>query len=107
MRWNPKAQVPLWADETATVFDSTHIFEYWEEAYPQSPLRPASLGARTQARQFELLADELLFTPVAVLIGATRGRTDVDRTAELLRFAQSLDLFRQQISGRDYIAGAV
>ena len=37
---NPKAQVPVLVDGELAVYDSTLIFEYLEERYPQPPLYP-------------------------------------------------------------------
>ncbi len=38
---NPKGQVPVLIDGEATLFDSTVIFEYLEDRYPEPPLYPA------------------------------------------------------------------
>ena len=45
---NPKGQVPVLVDGDLTLYDSTVILEYLEDAYPQVPLYPA--GARDRAR---------------------------------------------------------
>jgi len=37
---NPKGQVPVLIDGDLTLFDSTLIFEYLEDAYPVPPLYP-------------------------------------------------------------------
>ena len=37
---NPKKQVPVLVDGDLTLFDSTVIFEYLADAYPQPPLMP-------------------------------------------------------------------
>ena len=37
---NPKRQVPVLIDGDLTLFDSTLIFEYLEDAYPEPPLYP-------------------------------------------------------------------
>jgi glutathione S-transferase len=65
---NPKGQVPVLVDGDLSLFDSTLIFEYLEEAYPSSPLMPpmgpGGAAARARCRLRELDADEVLF-PVA------------------------------------------
>jgi len=61
---NPKGQVPVLVDGALSLFDSTLIFEYLEEAYPDPPLMPKSPAARARCRLAELNADEVLF-PVA------------------------------------------
>ena len=43
---NPKGQVPVLVDGDLTLFDSTLIFEYLEDAYPTPPLYPAEAKAR-------------------------------------------------------------
>src|SRR5213075_2845230 len=43
---NPKAQVPVLVDGDLTLFDSTVIFEYLEDAYPVPPLYPAGADRR-------------------------------------------------------------
>jgi glutathione S-transferase len=39
---NPKGQVPVLVDGDLTLFDSTVILEYLEDAYPIPPLYPSS-----------------------------------------------------------------
>ena len=57
---NPKGQVPVLVDGDLSLFDSTVILEYLEDAYPDPPLFPASPSARARCRMLELLADEVL-----------------------------------------------
>ncbi len=49
---NPKGQVPVLIDGDLSLFDSTVIFEYLEDAYPTPPLFPA--GAKEPARSTSL-----------------------------------------------------
>jgi glutathione S-transferase len=65
---NPKGQVPVLIDGDLTLFDSTLIFEYLEEAYPQPPLFPAGAKARARCRLLELAADEILLPQVRLLM---------------------------------------
>ena len=62
---NPKGQVPVLMDGDITLFDSTLIFEYLEEAYPAPPLLPpmgpGGAKARARCRMMELRADEVVF----------------------------------------------
>jgi glutathione S-transferase len=58
---NPKGQVPVLVDGDLTLFDSTLIFEYLEEAYPAPPLLPRDAPARARCRMMELRADEVVF----------------------------------------------
>src|ERR1700687_1522158 len=64
---NPKAQVPVLVDGDLTLFDSTVIAEYLEDAYPERPLFPKEPKARARCRLLELYADEILFAPVRML----------------------------------------
>ena len=57
---NPKGQVPVLIDGDLTLFDSTVILEYLEDAYPDPPLYPAEAKARAACRLLELFADEIL-----------------------------------------------
>lgn len=65
---NPKAQVPVLVDGDLTLFDSTLIFEYLEEAYPAPRLYPAGAKARARCRMLELTADEILLPPLRHLM---------------------------------------
>ena len=58
---NPKGQVPVLVDGDLTLFDSTLIFEYLEDAYPTPPLMPKRPAVRAQCRMMELRADEVVF----------------------------------------------
>jgi glutathione S-transferase len=69
-RLNPKGQVPVLLDGEVEIFDSTQIFEYLEEKFPEPPLWPRSIEARAMARLMELKADEIYFPNVIVLINA-------------------------------------
>src|SRR5215212_9316117 len=53
---NPKGQVPVLVDGDLSLFDSTVILEYLEDAYPDPPLYPAAPKARARCRMLELLA---------------------------------------------------
>ncbi|HLI13500.1 MAG TPA: glutathione S-transferase family protein [Alphaproteobacteria bacterium] len=68
---NPKAQVPVLVDGDLTLFDSTLILEYLEDAYPAPPLFPREARARARCRRLELFADEILFAPVRLLMYRT------------------------------------
>jgi glutathione S-transferase len=65
---NPKAQVPVLVDGDLTLFDSTLIFEYLEEAYPEPPLLPKAPKERARVRMLELFADEILLPAVRPLM---------------------------------------
>ena len=72
---NPKGQVPVLVDRSVTLFDSTLIFEYLEEAYPEPPLMPpmgpGAAAARAEVRLMELRADEVVFPHARVFFYRT------------------------------------
>jgi glutathione S-transferase len=77
---NPKGQVPVLIDGDLTLFDSTLIIEYLEEAYPQPPLFPAGAKARARCRLLELTADEILLAPLRQLMHRSEPpHPDADR----------------------------
>ena len=77
---NPKGQVPVLVDGDVTVFDSTLIFEYLEDAYPSPPLMPRTPKERAECRKLELYADEILFPPARTLgYRAEQPLQDADR----------------------------
>jgi glutathione S-transferase len=65
---NPKGQVPVLVDGDLTLFDSTLIFEYLEEAYPEPPLWPKDPRDRARCRMMELYADEILLPAIRPLM---------------------------------------
>lgn len=65
---NPKAQVPVLVDCALAVYDSTQIFEYLEDAYPEPALYPRDVALRARCRRLEAAADEILFPHVWTLI---------------------------------------
>src|SRR5215475_3526947 len=80
---NPKGQVPVLVDGDLTLFDSTVIFEYLEDAYPTPPLYPRGAAARARCRLVELTADEILFSPLRRLTYRTEPPdADAQRQAE-------------------------
>ena len=68
---NPKGQVPVLVDGDLTLFDSTLIFEYLEDAYPFPALYPTGAAARARCRRLELTADEILLPPLVKLMYRT------------------------------------
>jgi len=80
LRINPKRQVPVLIDGELTLFDSTLIFEYLEDAYPRPALYPAGAAARARCRRLELTGDEILLPPVRSLMYRTEPpAADPDR----------------------------
>jgi glutathione S-transferase len=72
---NPKGQVPVLVDGGVTLFDSTVILEYLEDAYPEPPLYPSSPAERARCRLLDLYADEIMLVPLRCLMHRTEPRT--------------------------------
>jgi glutathione S-transferase len=81
---NPKGQVPVLVDGDLTLFDSTVIFEYLEDAYPMPPLYPVDARGRARCRLLELTADEILLPQVRQLMYRS-GPPDPDPQRQSLR----------------------
>jgi glutathione S-transferase len=75
---NPKRQVPVLIDGELTLYDSTVILEYLEDAYPTPPLYPAGARDRARCRQWELFADEVMLEPVRRLFHRTEPHAPDD-----------------------------
>src|SRR5918996_2205620 len=69
LRINPKQQVPVLIHGDLEIFDSTQIFEYFEDFQPQPPLWPQGAVARARARLLELKSDEVYFPHIIRLMG--------------------------------------
>lgn len=79
---NPKGQVPVFIDGDLTLYDSTVIIEYLDEAYPEPPLFPRDAKARAKVRLLELEADEVLLPAVRPLMFRTEPPgADAERRA--------------------------
>jgi len=114
MAANPKGQVPVLVDGDATLFDSTVIFEYLEDAYPTPPLYPRAAAARARCRLLELAADEIVFVPVRRLTYRTEPPDpDPQRQAQREAEGQQAEAaireqyagLEAQLQGRHYFCG--
>jgi glutathione S-transferase len=77
---NPKGQVPVLVDGDLAVFDSTVIFEYLEDAYPEPALYPPDAAGRARCRLLDLYADEIMLLPIRALMHRnTPGERDPER----------------------------
>ena len=101
LRINPKAQVPVLVDDGLELYDSTQIFEYLEDAYPDPPLLPAKPRDRAIARQLEHASDEVFFPHVIRLMSpAAEGREPA--LAALTAYHEAMD---RRLRDREYLAG--
>ena len=111
---NPKGQVPVLVDGDLTLFDSTLIFEYLEDAYPAPPLYPAGAKPRARCRLIELSADEILLPLVRSLM-FRNAPPDPDAERQRLRESEgeraeaAISAFygglQERLGGRDYFCG--
>lgn len=104
-RINPKGQVPVLIDGGAELFDSTQIFEYLEDAFPDPPLWPREPQLRAFARQLELKSDEVFFPHVVRLMRPIEGSDG----SEAIKARSDVDAYHDQmetiLDGRRYLAG--
>lgn len=68
LRIHPKAQVPVLVHGDLELFDSTQIFEYFEDLQPSPALWPRDVRDRARARLLELQSDEVYFPHVVRLM---------------------------------------
>jgi glutathione S-transferase len=113
---NPKAQVPVLVDGDLTLFDSTVIIEYLEDAYPAPPLFPAEPKARARCRLLELIADEV-FSQRVVRLGyrtepphsdpARREQNEAEGRRAEADIREHYAALESRLTGRrDYLCGA-
>ncbi|MGE0421554.1 MAG: glutathione S-transferase family protein [Reyranellaceae bacterium] len=106
LRVNPKRQVPVLIDGDLEIFDSTQIFEYFEEIKPQPPLWPTGVKGRARARLLEMKSDEVFFPHIIRLMGLQRALDDPAATTAIGgATAYYRDLEALLADGRDGLAG--
>jgi len=105
-RINPKGQVPVLVDGAVEIFDSTQIFEFLEDRFPETPLWPRDIAARAMARRLEHCSDEVFFPNIIALMGGRAALDDPKTRAARASAANYYRLMEQQLEGRDYLAGA-
>ena len=113
---NPKGQVPVLVDGELSLYDSTIILEYLEDAYPRPPLYPSTPPLRARCRQLELHADEVMLTPLRALMHRTGPRPadpkiwiewEADAKAAEAVLSRHLQDLNQNLEGNEYLCGAL
>ena len=108
LRINPKRQVPVLIDGDVELFDSTQIFEYLEDRWPEPPLWPRSIPARAEARRLEHGSDEVFFPHVVRLMNLRANPDPVD-TPEWQQARAGIEAYHlameQVLRDREYLAG--
>jgi glutathione S-transferase len=112
---NPKGQVPVLSDGDLSLYDSTVILEYLEDAYPAPALYPRSPQERARCRLLDVFADEIMLAPLRFLMHRTEPKPDdlerwqakelKAREAEPVLGSHFAELGRR-LQGRDYLCGA-
>jgi glutathione S-transferase len=108
LRVNPKRQVPVLIDGDVEVFDSTQIFEYSEDRWPENELWPMTVPQRVRARQLEHASDEVFFPHVIKLMGLRATPDPVD-SPEWIKAREGIESYYAKmeglLAGREYLAG--
>ncbi|MBV8568159.1 MAG: glutathione S-transferase family protein [Methylobacteriaceae bacterium] len=105
VRVNPKRQVPVLIHGGLEIFDSTQIFEYFEDLKPEPPLWPREVTARARARLLELKSDEVYFPQIIRLMGLQDRPDDPAAVAAREASARFYGEFEEVIADRDHLAG--
>ncbi|MBY8605554.1 glutathione S-transferase family protein [Burkholderia arboris] len=104
LRINPKRQVPVLIDGELEIFDSTQIFEYFEDLKPAPALWPARPAARAVARQLEHGSDEVYFPHVVRLMGLEDAPDDPAAQAARAAAAQYYRRMEHVLADREFLA---
>jgi glutathione S-transferase len=106
LRVNPvKQQVPVLIDGDVELFDSTQIFEYLEDRYPDPALWPRGNADRARARQLEHKSDEVFFPNVIRLFGLQHDMQSAPAVAACAACARYYGEMEDLLAAREYLAG--
>jgi glutathione S-transferase len=104
LRINPKAQVPVLIDGDLELYDSTQIFEYFEDTRPSPPLWPSYPRDRARARLLELQSDEVFFPLVTLLMPKQRAAAGEAAVEDgIRRLHEYYDRMEKLVATRDYL----
>jgi glutathione S-transferase len=112
---NPKGQVPVLVDGDLSLYDSTVIIEYLEDAYPEPALYPMDPPERARCRLLDVFADEVMLASFRHLMHRTEPHEADDprflanevkaREAEPA-IAGHFATLERELSDRPYLCGA-
>lgn len=105
LRINPKQQVPILIHADLEIFDSTQIFEYFEDMQPQPPLWPQEPVARARARLLELKSDEVYFPHIIRLMGLQSSPQDPTATAARHAATRYYEEIDRLLADREFLSG--
>jgi glutathione S-transferase len=106
LRVNPKRQVPVLLHGGLELYDSTLIFEYLEDRYPDPPLWPPDPGARARARLLELESDEVYFPYVIRLMHLQYDLESEEAMVVRDAAARYYQRMEDLLKAGDYLAGS-
>jgi glutathione S-transferase len=113
---NPLGKIPTLQDGDITICDSTVICEYLEEAYPQSPLYPATPADRARARWYEELGGSRVAELAAGIFFqrfmrpmVLKQEPDEELVAKIIerQLPPLLDYLETQVPAQGFIFGAL
>ena len=105
LRVNPKQQVPVLVHGAVEIFDSTQIFEYFEDLKPHPALWSTGAAARAQARKLEHLSDEVFFPNVVQLFGLQDAMQSSPAIAACAACARHYEAMEGLLADQDHLAG--
>jgi len=105
LRINPKRQVPVLVHGEVEIFDSTQIFEFFEDLQPHPALWPAGAAARARARRLEHTSDEVYFPHIIRLMGLQATPEDPAAMAGRDGAARYYRDMEAVLADREFLAG--
>lgn len=106
LRVNPKRQVPVLVHGDIEIFDSTQIFEYFEDLKPEPPLWPREIGARALARNLEHQSDEVYFPHVIKLMGLQDALNSEPAVTAIEAAGRYYVTMEQRLAAGSWLAGS-
>jgi glutathione S-transferase len=106
LRINPKRQVPVLVHGDIEIFDSTQIFEYFEDLRLEPPLWPREIAARARARLIEHKSDEVYFPPIVRLMSLQETPDDPAAVAARGAAGGFYGEMEELLAERAYLAGS-
>ena len=106
VRINPKGQVPVLIDGGVELFDSTQIFEYFEDLKPEPPLWPTNVRERAEARLLEHKSDEVFFPHVIKLFSRQQTLDDPIAVDAIAQLGEFYDIMERRMGARTFLCSA-
>ena len=104
LRINPKRQVPVLIHGELEIFDSTQIFEYFEDLQPEPALWPSERAAKARARLLEHKSDEVYFPHIIRLMGIQATPEDPAAASARAAAARYYEEMETLLTHRQYLA---